>query len=132
MAEEVLRTGPHNRMRVLEDTDESLLFEATWQPGSNVPPPHLHPTQAEDFEILEGELEAIVDGEQRTLRAGDTLHLPAAAVHQMWNASDVPARATWRVTPPQRTLELFRKLDSGDIPPDFLQRYASELRIAGG
>ena len=132
MAEEVLQTGPHNRMRVLEDTEESLLFEATWQPGSNVPPPHLHPTQAEDFEILEGELQAIVEGEERTLRTGDTLHLPAATVHQMWNGSEAPARATWRVTPPQRTLEFFRTLDSGDIPPDFLERFAGEFRLVTG
>lgn len=133
MAEDVLRTGPHNTMRVLESTAETLLFEATWGVGGDrvsAPPPHLHPAQDEHFEILDGELQAIMGGEERTLRAGDHLDVPAGTVHQMWNGSEAAARATWRVTPPLKTLEFFRTIASGDIPEDFLERFAGEFRLA--
>lgn len=130
MTDEVLRTGPHNTMRVVEDTEESLTFEATWGAGNVVPPPHLHPTQEEHFELAEGELQVIMDGEKRTLAAGEELDVPAGTVHQMWNEGPEDARGTWRVTPPQRTLEFFRTLASGDIPPDFLERFSGEFRLA--
>jgi mannose-6-phosphate isomerase-like protein (cupin superfamily) len=133
MPGDLLRTSPHTTLRVLESTPETLLFEADWEPGSHVPPAHLHPFQDERFEILEGELEAVVDGEARTLRAGETLEIPAATAHQMWNAGATHARATWRVTPPRRTEQFFRDLASGAAEEDgmaFLERYAAEFRLA--
>ena len=52
-------------------------MEATYEPSSMPPIPHLHPSQREHFEILEGTMHARVDGAERELRAGDALDVEA-------------------------------------------------------
>jgi quercetin dioxygenase-like cupin family protein len=58
-------------------------------PPGGGPPPHRH-----DFEetLLEGEMEATFRGDRRTVRAGDTVHIPANAPHQFHNVSSAPVR----------------------------------------
>jgi mannose-6-phosphate isomerase-like protein (cupin superfamily) len=90
------------------DTDGELLeMEATCEPRSIEPPVHFHPRQEERFEILEGKMQAEIDGEQRELRSGDTLTVPAGTPHSMWNAGDVPARTRWETRPALRTEQFF-------------------------
>jgi mannose-6-phosphate isomerase-like protein (cupin superfamily) len=97
---------------VRESTEEVLAVEVTYAPHGSAPPKHYHPAQAEHFEVLAGELRARVDGEERTLRAGDVLEIPATAVHQMWNQGDAPARAIWETRPRGRTEQWFRAIDA--------------------
>ena len=42
--------------------------------------------------MLEGEIEATFRGEKSTVRAGETVNVPANAPHSFTNASDRPAR----------------------------------------
>ena len=42
----------------------------------------------------------MVDGEERSLRPGDTLEVPRGAVHKMWNSGDGVTRATWQTRRP--------------------------------
>ena len=60
-------------------------------PKGGGPPPHRHDFE-EMFTVLEGEIEATFRGEKLTLRAGETINIPANAPHQFTNASDQPAR----------------------------------------
>ena len=46
----------------------------------------------ETFVLLEGEMEATFRGKTSTVRAGDTLNIPANAPHQFHNASTGPVR----------------------------------------
>ena len=94
-------------MRVVRDDPEALEVEGTWGPNGSPPPKHFHPSQDERFEVLEGMLTARVDGEERELGPGDVLEIPRGAVHQMWNAAGVPAKATWRTSPAGRTRQWF-------------------------
>ena len=94
-----LKLGPGSTLTVREASAEALEVEAVYDPGGSPPPAHLHPAQAEHFEVLEGSVTTRVDGNERVLEAGDTLDIPAGAVHQMWNAGSDPARVTWRTTP---------------------------------
>ena len=55
-------------------------------PPGGGPPPHRHDFE-ESFTILEGEIEATFRGEKSTVRAGDTLSIPANAPHSFTNAS---------------------------------------------
>ena len=126
---ERIRLGPHQQLTVLESGPGALLVEARWEPGGSPPIAHLHPGQDEEFEVLEGELAVTVAGEERTLRAGDTLTIPRGTAHTMWNASDAVARATWRVTPALRTEEMFRTIAAGGVA-DFLERFGAEFRLA--
>jgi mannose-6-phosphate isomerase-like protein (cupin superfamily) len=125
----MIQLGPHQTLAVVESTPEVLLIEARWDPGSTEPIAHFHPHQDEHFEVLEGELTAVVDGERRVLRAGEALDVPRGAVHKMWNVGDGPTRATWRITPALKTEEMFRTIASGGVE-DFLERFADEFRLA--
>jgi quercetin dioxygenase-like cupin family protein len=60
-------------------------------PPGGGPPPHRHDFE-ESFTILEGELEATFRGKKSTVKAGETISIPANAPHQFHNASTQPVR----------------------------------------
>ena len=60
-------------------------------PPGGGPPPHRHDFE-ETFILLDGELQATFRGEKRSVRAGETIHIPANAPHQFHNASSKPVR----------------------------------------
>ncbi len=60
-------------------------------PPGGGPPPHRHDFE-ETFTILEGELEATFRGSKRSVKAGETIHIPANAPHQFHNSSSEPVR----------------------------------------
>lgn len=64
-------------IRVLEPGQPASLYHAE--------------TVQEDFLVLSGEMLAIVDGEERRLRAWDFLHCPAGTAHVFVGAGDGPS-----------------------------------------
>ena len=60
-------------------------------PPDGGPPPHRHDFE-ETFILLEGEMEATFRGKKSTVRAGETLNIPANAPHQFHNASPKSVR----------------------------------------
>ena len=83
----------------VEATDETagkrLVLEIQLAPhGGNAM--HIHLVQTESFKILEGELQVVVAGAQRTLRPGDEATVPARTPHRFFSDSDRPV--TFRVT----------------------------------
>ncbi len=60
-------------------------------PPGGGPGPHRHDFE-ETFILQEGEVEATFRGKKSTVRAGETLHIPANAPHQFHNSSDKPVR----------------------------------------
>ena len=60
---------------------EYVEFEWNFPAGVFAPPPHLHPAQVEEYEVLEGRLEVMVDGDWRTLHAGESASVPVGANH---------------------------------------------------
>ena len=69
-----------------EDTNgRYCLIDMRIPPGGG-PAPHRHDFE-ESFMLLEGEIEATFRGEKSTVRAGETLHIPANAPHRFTNAS---------------------------------------------
>ena len=60
-------------------------------PPGGGPPPHRHDFE-ETFLLLEGQMEATFRGRKSTLRAGETLNIPANAPHQFHNASGEAVR----------------------------------------
>jgi quercetin dioxygenase-like cupin family protein len=60
-------------------------------PPGGGPPPHRHDFE-ETFILLEGQMEATFRGQKSTLRAGETLNIPANAPHQFHNASGEAVR----------------------------------------
>ncbi len=96
---------------ILRRSEPDLLeVEGVWGGGGKPPPKHFHPDQSERFQAITGTLTARVDGTERELRQGETLEIPAGAVHQMWNAGEGEARASWETRPAGRTEQWFRAI----------------------
>jgi len=74
----------------------------TFPPGSVAPPPHTHPGLTEEYEVLEGELDVMVDGDWRTLAAGESASVPPDTDHTFKNRSGATVRARNVHRPPAR------------------------------
>jgi mannose-6-phosphate isomerase-like protein (cupin superfamily) len=98
-------------LKTAADTDGELLeMEATYEGSSAKPVEHFHPHQREHFEILEGTLHARIGGEERALRAGDTLDVEAGVPHAMWNQGPERARTLWQTRPALKTENFFETI----------------------
>jgi mannose-6-phosphate isomerase-like protein (cupin superfamily) len=111
MPEQPLKLTPSETVTIRSSSPELLEVEGRWGPRGKPPPGHYHPRQEEHFEVLEGTLAAIVDGEERELGPGETLDIPRGTAHKMWNRGDQPARAIWQTRPALRTEDWFRSID---------------------
>src|SRR5262249_15578452 len=129
MAHEGQEIVGHNgfRLKLVRITDDMLEMEASYSGEGGLPPEHLHPRQDERFEVLEGTVRAVVDGQERRYEAGDAFDIPARTPHQMAGAG--PARVHWEVRPALRTAEFFERAYSGDPGADFLETFADEFRL---
>jgi quercetin dioxygenase-like cupin family protein len=74
-----------------EDTNGRFCVVDMHIPPGGGPGLHRHDFE-ETFILLEGEVEATFRGEKSTVRAGETLHIPANAPHKFHNASSTPVR----------------------------------------
>jgi mannose-6-phosphate isomerase-like protein (cupin superfamily) len=122
-------------IRTGAETDGELLeMEATYPGDGSMPPTHLHPSQAEHFEILEGSMRAIVDGKEQVYGAGETFDVPAGTPHQM--GTEEPTRMRWEVRPALRTAEFFERFygegpDSArEMGQAFFAEFEAEFRLA--
>jgi mannose-6-phosphate isomerase-like protein (cupin superfamily) len=52
------------------------------------PPPHYHTGYNEVFLVVEGEMEFMVNGETRTIKAGESVDLPPNTLHTFGNRSN--------------------------------------------
>jgi quercetin dioxygenase-like cupin family protein len=88
------------------------LFEATnWiGPGMPGPPVHVHPTADESYQVMEGALDVCVDGEWRTLQAGESATAPAGVPHTLRNATEEPVRIVNIHRPALRFESFFREM----------------------
>src|SRR5947209_20495701 len=109
--------GPSGvKLRFVRISDELLEMDAHYSGESDLPPPHLHPHQAERFTVTAGAIRAVIDGQERRFAAGETFEVPAGTVHQM--GGDGPADFRWEVRPALRTAEVFEALYAGVAAED--------------
>ena len=71
------------------------------RPGAAGPPEHFHEAFEEKFTVKSGTLSILVNGEKRTLRAGETLSIPPMAKHKPFNETSEPVIVE---SPDQKTL----------------------------
>jgi quercetin dioxygenase-like cupin family protein len=87
-------------LQTSKDTGGKLLeIESIYHSFSKEPPPHYHPHQEEDFEVLKGEISVRVNGKLRVLKQGEHLHIPANQIHSMWNNTHNITVVNWKVQP---------------------------------
>ena len=122
------------RLRFLRVDPEELEMEATYSGEAGMPPQHLHPEQAERFEVLEGSMRTIVDGEERVYGQGESFDVPAGTPHQM--AAQGPTTMRWQVRPAKRTAEFFERLygegagSAQEMGESFFAEFEDEFRLA--
>jgi mannose-6-phosphate isomerase-like protein (cupin superfamily) len=88
-------------------------------PSGCVPPPvHVHPRQVEEYEVIEGSFEVVVDGTWRLLRHGESASVPQGALHTFRNRSGAVVRVRNWHRPAMRFEE-------------FIERTSQILRTAG-
>lgn len=100
------------------DTGDSFfLFEMIARAGG--PPPHTHPS-SETFSILEGEIDfsVIEDGVVKTIHAvpGETVCIPAGAVHTYYVAGATPCRCLAVLVPGNDLEGFFREIGTPIAP----------------
>jgi mannose-6-phosphate isomerase-like protein (cupin superfamily) len=64
---------------------EFVAMDFTLPPGSVAPPPHVHPTPEERFEVVEGALDLMIDGVWRTLNVGESASVSPGTLHTFRN-----------------------------------------------
>ncbi|MFL6017139.1 MAG: cupin domain-containing protein [Gaiellaceae bacterium] len=123
-------------LRIDSLDDELLAMEAHYQGDAPLAQNHLHPSQDEHFEVLDGTIHAVIDGEERFYEAGETFEIPAGTPHQM--AAKGPTRTRWEVRPALRTAEFMERMydaldngfPEGTTGEDFLAEYSDVFRLA--
>jgi quercetin dioxygenase-like cupin family protein len=106
------------RRPTAETGGESVEMEFVLPSGCVAPPPHVHPHQVEEYEVLEGRFDSVVDGEWRTLAAGESATVPIRALHTFRNRSGGVVRVRNWHRPAMRFEE-------------FIERTSRTLRAAG-
>ena len=71
---------------------------------------HIHPKIMERYEMLEGRLSLLLEGNETTVSAGQHLDIPAGTKHSFWNPDDAPARVRVRFEPAGRFEEFMESL----------------------
>jgi quercetin dioxygenase-like cupin family protein len=82
-----------------ETGGESVLVELEAEPGAFVAAAHIHPSQTETFEVLEGTLAVKLDGKLLEANAGDVLVVEPGVAHKWWNGGESTLRFRCEVRP---------------------------------
>jgi quercetin dioxygenase-like cupin family protein len=105
--------------RPAADTDGAFVeMEFVLPPGCVPPPPHVHPQQIEEYEVLAGRFDVVVEGRWRTLAPGESASVPVGALHTFRNRSGETVRVRNRHSPAMRFEE-------------FIERACRTLQAAG-
>lgn len=78
---------------------ERVTLKATIYSKGQLVPKHYHVYQDESFEVVSGSLTVWVDGQTRTLAAGEKITLPKNVPHNHYNVEDIPVCYIHTVTP---------------------------------
>jgi quercetin dioxygenase-like cupin family protein len=88
-----------------EHPERVLVSHLYVKPGGRVAAEHFHPTLAERFHVLRGQLGFLIDGRERVLGAGESARIPIGARHDWWQVGDEEAQAIVEVDPGDRFIE---------------------------
>jgi len=104
---------------------------------------HVHDNCSEHFEVLEGRITFVVNGEERTLGPGEQLTVPPGTWHRWWNAGEGEVQTRLRVQPALRFEEMIlviwglcadghtnaKGMPSPLLGALFATRYRAEIRV---
>jgi quercetin dioxygenase-like cupin family protein len=83
-----------------ESGGERIVVDFAVEKGGFVPGgEHVHDHCTERFEVREGSIAFLLDGEERTLAAGEEATVPPGTWHRWWNPGEAEVRSRVRVVP---------------------------------
>ena len=129
-----IQLTPHQVLSVVESGTDRLVVESAWDAEAGDPLRHVHPTQREEFEILEGRLRVTREGRTEVVSAGSGFVVEPGVVHGM-TSDGVATRARWEITPALGTEAMFRGLAAAEghgrlAPLRVLAAHRAEFRLA--
>jgi mannose-6-phosphate isomerase-like protein (cupin superfamily) len=90
-----------------ETAGARLVADFVVEEGGFVPAgEHVHDNCSEHFEVLEGRITFVVNGEEQTLGPGEQFTIPPGAAHRWWNAGEGEVRTRVRIEPALRFEEM--------------------------
>jgi len=75
-----------------DNDGEFVEMEFTLPAGSIAPPPHVHDGMVEEYEVIEGTFDVMVDGDWTTLGPGESASVPPDTLHTFKNRSGETVR----------------------------------------
>ena len=82
-----------------ETNGEAVLVETIVRPDGFVAAAHVHPSQSERFEVLEGLLRLRIGGSEVLAGPGDVATVSPGTPHRFWNAGETDVRFLCEVRP---------------------------------
>jgi len=70
-----------------DNDGEFVEMEFTLPAGSIAPPPHVHDGMVEEYEVIDGSFDVMVDGDWTTLGPGESASVPPDTIHTFKNRS---------------------------------------------
>ena len=93
-----------------ETNGEAVVVEAFVQPSGAVAAAHVHPSQDERFQILNGTVGFKLDGQELMGRPGDRILVPAGTSHKFWNTGEDEAHFVCEIRPALQFEELIETM----------------------
>lgn len=90
---------------------EFVEMQFTLPPACIAPPPHVHSGLTEEYEVIEGVFEVVIDGSWTTLEPGESASVPPGMVHTFRNRSGAPVRVRNVHRPPARFEDFIEHVD---------------------
>jgi quercetin dioxygenase-like cupin family protein len=106
------------RRPAAESGGEFVEMDFVLPAGCVPPPPHVHRQQVEEYEVLDGQFDVMVDGQWTTLGPGEIASVPVGALHTFRNRSGAAVRVRNWHRPAMRF-------------EDFIERTSTTLKAAG-
>ena len=82
-----------------ETNGEALVIETVVEPNGAVAAAHVHPYQAERFEVVSGRLGMRAGRRKIELGPGESITIERGTAHKFWNAGDEPVRFVCEIRP---------------------------------
>jgi len=108
-------------------TDDCFAWYATL-PIESFIPPHVHAHQSEHIHIIDGQLDVVLDATRHNAKAGETITLPRAVPHGLFNNCGSDVRCLFWVRPRADLDHLFRRLHNM-ARPDLVAKTSAEYGV---
>ena len=97
------------RRPALESGGTFVEMEFVLPSGCVPPPPHVHAHQIEEYEVLAGRFDLVMEGRWRTLEPGESAEVAVGALHTFRNRSGEPVRVRNQHRPAMRFEEFIER-----------------------